>query len=204
MPAKHANKRSEFQKAYDRQRIAEMYLEGMYQDDIGKAVGLSQGQISGDLAFIQKQWLENTTMKLDEHKAKELAKIDNLERTYWLDRERYLAAWESSRIERTKKRQRKSAKGVIDASIETEQRDGNPAFLDGMLKCNAGIDSCIDRRCKLLGLNAPTKSELTGKDGGPIQTEQVTKPDLSKLSLEELLNLRQMMSKATDGITEPV
>lgn len=157
MPAKHANKRSEFQKAYDRQRIADMYLRGMHQDEIGEVVGLSQGQISGDLAFIQKQWLENTTMNLDEFKAKELARIDHLERHYW-------AAWETSKTERTKSRQetdgsKKDGKLTVKkASTEKEQRDGNPAFLDGVMKC-------IDRRCKLLGLDAPTKIAPTTPDG---------------------------------------
>jgi hypothetical protein len=75
--------------------------------------------------------------------------------------------------------------------MEREQRDGNPAFL-------AGVMSCIERRCKLLGLDAPVKSELTGKDGGPIKTEAANKPDLSKLSLDELLQLRSVLAKATD------
>jgi hypothetical protein len=47
------------------------------------------------------------------------------------------------------------------------------------------------------------RGEFTGKDGGPIRTENTQKPDLSKLSLDELLALRQMMSKTTDGTTEP-
>lgn len=45
------------------------------------------------------------------------------------------------------------------------------------------------------------RSELTGKDGGPIQTEQRAKPDLNKLSVDELLQLRQMVSKATGEFT---
>jgi hypothetical protein len=43
------------------------------------------------------------------------------------------------------------------------------------------------------------RQELTGADGGPIQTEQKTKPDLSKLTVDELLQLRSMVAKATDG-----
>lgn len=46
------------------------------------------------------------------------------------------------------------------------------------------------------------KTELTGKDGKPIEVEQRSKPDLSKLSVDELLQLREIMSKA-DATTEP-
>jgi hypothetical protein len=47
------------------------------------------------------------------------------------------------------------------------------------------------------------RGEFTGPNGGPIRTENTSKPDLSKLSLDELLALRQMMSKAADVPTEP-
>lgn len=43
------------------------------------------------------------------------------------------------------------------------------------------------------------KQEVTGKNGGPIQTESSTKPDLSKLSADELRQLRTMVAKTTDG-----
>jgi hypothetical protein len=63
----------------------------------------------------------------------------------------------------------------------------------------AGVMSCIEKRCKLLGLDAPAKQEVTGKDGGPIQTEQ--RQDLSRLSLDELIQLRAIVAK-TDEDTE--
>lgn len=43
--------------------------------------------------------------------------------------------------------------------------------------------------------------EHTGKDGGPIQTETTTKPDLSKLTLDELRLLRNMVAK-TDATAQ--
>lgn len=192
MPAKHANKRSEFQKEYDLERITTLYLRGWRQVDIAAELGLHHTQISYDIRKIQARWRESTTMNLDEAKQKELSRIDETEREFW-------AAWEKSKSERTKARQETSGKEkgkakVTKASMEKEQRDGNPAFLDGVLRC-------IDRRCKLLGLDAPEKKELFGKDGGPIQTEQRTKPDLSKLSTDELLQLRQIVTKASDGAT---
>lgn len=189
-----ANTRSGFQREADYERITSLYLRGWRQADIAAELGLTQQQVSYDLRVVQKRWRESTTMDLDEAKQKELARIDELEREFW-------SAWESSKSERTKARQEsdgtkdKEGKVVVKkSSMEKEQRDGNPAFLQGVL-------SCIDRRCKLLGLDAPERKELTGKDGGPIQTEQRTKPDLSKLSTDELLQLRQIVTKASDGVT---
>lgn len=184
-----ATKRTDFQRNENYIQITEWYLRGKHQSEIAALLGLSQGMISNDLKEIQRRWRESTTMNLDEAKARELARLDQLEREFW-------TAWEASKNERTQARQEKNNAGAtVKASMMKEQRDGNPSFLQGVL-------NCIDRRCKLLGLDAPTKQEVAGPGGGPIQTEQSTKPDLSKLSLEELLNLRQMMSKASDGITE--
>jgi predicted transcriptional regulator len=186
-----AAKRTPVERNRDLKLTAEMYIRGKTQYEIASELGISQSQVNYDLKAIQAQWRESTTMNLDEAKAKELARLDELEREFW-------AAWEASKGERTQARQEKNNSGAtVKASMMKEQRDGNPAFLNGVL-------SCIDRRCKLLGLDAPTKSELTGKDGGPIRTENTQKPDLSKLSLDELLQLRQMMSKTTDAPTEPV
>jgi phage terminase small subunit len=46
----------------------------------------------------------------------------------------------------------------------------------------------LDSLCRVLGFNAPEKKELTGKDGGPIQTTQVSLAieDLKKLEPGEL------------------
>jgi len=46
--------------------------------------------------------------------------------------------------------------------------------------------------------NLPVRNEHTGADGKPIQAQVDVKLDLSKLSLDELLQMRQMVSKATD------
>lgn len=45
------------------------------------------------------------------------------------------------------------------------------------------------------------RQELTGKVGGAIEVK--SRPDLSKLSVDELLALRQMMSKANNGTADP-
>lgn len=142
-------KRTEFQRESDLERIASLYLRGWRQADIAADIGLSRQQVSYDLKTIQTRWRTQTAINLDEAKQRELARIDELEREYW-------AAWEASKGERTKARQEKNVTGAVTkASMEKEQRDGNPAFL-------AGVMTCIDRRCKLLGLDAANKTEISG------------------------------------------
>jgi hypothetical protein len=149
-------KRNQFQREADYERISDLYLRGRYQSDIAAELGLSQGQVSQDIKVIQKRWQDKTALNLDEAKQRELTRIDLLEREFW-------SAWESSKTERTKARQesgdKKDANGrpiVTKASMEKEQRDGNPAFLQGVM-------TCIDRRCKLLGLDAPVKNDNTNR-----------------------------------------
>ena len=43
---------------------------------------------------------------------------------------------------------------------------GDPRFL-------AGVQWCIERRCKIIGIDAPTKSELTGAGGKPLTVEYI-------------------------------
>lgn len=184
-----APKRNGLQRENDYERIAAYYLKGWSQQAIADELGLSQQQISKDIRTVQERWRNSVTLNLDEAKRRELTRIDLLEREFW-------SAWESSKTERTKARQesgdKKDANGrpiVTKASMEKEQRDGNPAFLQGVM-------TCIDRRCKLLGLDAAIKNEHTGKDGGPIQ--QTMQHDLSRLSVDELKIMRELAVKAAN------
>jgi hypothetical protein len=167
-----ARKRTPFQREEDLVQITRLYLQGRTQRDIAEVVGVSQGQVNHDLKLIQQRWRESSIMDMNEAKQKELARIDEVEIQFW-------EAWERSKSERTRARQESDGKSkdgkpnVVRATMEKEQRDGNPAFL-------AGVMSCIERRCKLLGLDAPAKSELTGKDGGPVQVDAIVKSAIEK------------------------
>jgi hypothetical protein len=153
-------KRSEFQREQDYVEIAERYLRGESQASIAEHLNVTQQQVSQDLKVIQKRWQKAVVAKIDTAKAKELAKIDLLEQTYW-------NAWFDS-----KSPKKSSSTEVFDlaellsdggqvkkhkTTEKTEQRDGNPAFLQG-------IQSCIERRCKILGIDAPIKH--ADADGG--------------------------------------
>ena len=106
-----APKRTQFQKEHDYERITAYYLKGEYQSAIAEKLGVTQQQISLDIKTIQARWRKNTDFNLDEHKSRELAKLDELERIAW-------DAWEKSTGERTKARQVKSGVAVMSASME--------------------------------------------------------------------------------------
>ena len=148
-----ANKRTPMQVAADRLEITWRYLRRETQASIALVLGLTQQQISFDLKAIRAQWHREMVLAIDEAKLKELAAIDRLELEYW-------QAWERSRRTRKKLASRRSSnlKNALAISEETQRRDGNPAFL-------AGVMSCIDKRCKVLGLDAPQKLAPTDPSG---------------------------------------
>jgi len=144
-----APKRTPIQRARDRAEIARRYCHGEYQWAIADSLGLSRQQITYDLKVIQREWRESRLQAIDALKAVELAKIDELERTYWI-------AWERSRQEAVRTRTARRGEGEPYASIERENPVGDPRFL-------VGVQWCIERRCKLLGLDAPTRVDITAR-----------------------------------------
>jgi hypothetical protein len=155
--AKHTRTRA--QRENDLRRIAELYLHGLMQAEIAQQIGVCRQQIGYDLKVLQKRWQEAALSDFNARKAQELAKVDELERTYW-------QAWQESKEirETTTSTTEKTVGGAGEAAqvdltgaplkqkaaLKKEQRDGNPAFL-------AGVERCIARRCEILGLDAPRK-----------------------------------------------
>jgi hypothetical protein len=90
-------------------------------------------------------------MDFNEARAQELAKIDNLELTYW---QAWQRSTENKEVESTKVIE--SGKGEdrkperLEAATRSEGQAGDPRFLQG-------VQWCIERRCKLLGLDEPER-----------------------------------------------
>jgi hypothetical protein len=130
-----------------RRRVAEAYLRGLSQYKIAEAEGVNHGQISRDLAVVREEWKAAASLAFGEHVAQQLAKLDKLERTYW-------EAWERSKRTATAATQPASTTAMdldgspVPGNLDAEtghDRPGDPRFL-------AGVESCIDRRCRILGL----------------------------------------------------
>jgi hypothetical protein len=72
--------------------------------------------------------------------------------------------------------------------LALDSRKSDPRAVDTLIRIS-------ERVAKLHGLDAPTKIEATGADGGPIQTQEQP-PDYSKFSHDELLIFLALHSKA--------
>jgi len=155
-----------------RQTVGRLYAQGQTLREIGKAVGRHEATICRDLEKIRCQWLESSIRDFDQAKADELAKIDNLEREHW-------EAWARSRKDKQSRTVEDSDKGGSKRSVREEGQTGDPRFLDGVLKC-------IERRCKLLGIDAPERKECSGPDGGPIQLTALSDEQLEAIARRKL------------------
>jgi hypothetical protein len=135
------NKRSKVQRENDLLKISQLYLSGSTQAEIASQLGVSQPQICYDLKDLRQTWLESSLVKVDEAKARELAKIDHLEREYW-------TAWDRSQ----KDRKIQTTDADSKTTLRTEEQSGEPRFLEG-------VRWCVNKRCEIFGIDAPKKIE---------------------------------------------
>lgn len=139
--------RTEDQRERDLEEIARLYLQGWSQRKIGEQLKISQQQVSYDLAEIRRRWLESSIRSFDEAKSRELAKIDHLEQQAWEGWNRTIGI-----KKKTSTKVGVNAKGPVDEETETlEELAGDPRFLQV-------VDTCIQRRCKILGIDAEIKA----------------------------------------------
>ena len=156
-----------------------MYLQGHTQAQIGAAFSVSQQTISKDLVEIREGWKKSAIVDFDEMRNQQLAKIDALELEYW-------DSWRASKTESIKQSKIEERIGTTEIvaktklAQESQERDGNPAFL-------AGVQWCIERRIKLFGLDEPEtiRALLSGPDGGPIRTSIEEFETILKLDEED-------------------
>lgn len=182
-------KRSKYQKERDRRILSQWMAMGkmdtMSQVEVADQLRevtnsdytLSQQQISYDITLIKKRWEKEQIKNVQKAKMRESKKLDGIEREY-------LVGWERSKREKEKhKRKVKNEEGERskEVQVETEERVGDPRFLDGIVRV-------AKRRAKLWGYDAAQDmnirsidmSELTDRqlqrlaDGEPIEVVLAT------------------------------
>ncbi len=166
-----ANIRTKLERERDLDRLAAQYVRGKTHSELAEIFGVSRQQISYDLKTLQQRWLASALVNFDAVKAKDLAKIDALERTYY-------EAWERSVGQKETKIAERSSAAESDrhkAVSRLEQRDGNPAFL-------TGIQWCIEQRCRILGIVQKPGTEVNVQ----VNNQTLT---LGGMSMEEFKNL---------------
>lgn len=140
-----AYKRTPDERERDLAIIAERILRGEGQASIAKDLGVSQPMISYDLAEIRERWQAQANEAHGALVAQQLAEVREVKKSAW-------AAWENSR-----KPKRKSEAAIKGASgnattekrTSEEQRDGNPTFLELVVKA-------MEKEARLMGLDKPT------------------------------------------------
>lgn len=151
-------RRTHAELARDRRREADLYLEGWLQAEIAADLHLSEATVCRDLQAMQAEWLTSSLVDFDRAKAKELAAVDKLEREYWRAWQRSCEDAETERVEGTVEEPGKVVR-------TRKGQAGDPRFL-------AGVQWCIERRCKILGLDAPERMDWTS-GGHVIRIEAV-------------------------------
>ena len=144
-------RRDTAQIARDRKRIGDCYLKGWLQADIADELGISQATVSRDIKALQQAWLDSALVDFNEAKARELAKVDQLEREYW-------QAWARSCEDAetvTQKAVKTGEEERKEATKTAKGQAGDPRFL-------SGVQWCINKRCEILGIDAPQRHEVSG------------------------------------------
>lgn len=135
-----------------RKNVAKRYLRGETQWEIARAFEVDQATISTDLKAIQKEWLAQALLDRGEWTARELARIDEVERNAWVA---WTKSQENAEVLRAKMRGQNSETEKI-----SKGQAGDPRYLDIVLKC-------VTKRCELLGLDKdPGGGDEDAADGG--------------------------------------
>jgi hypothetical protein len=153
-----AKTRRPLERERDLRDVAALYLHGLTQHEIAQRLSVSRQQIGYDLKTLQRRWQESALADFHAKKAAELAKVDELERTYWEAWERSCQVREVTTTELTQPSEAPTEDTRRKAGVRKEPRDGNPEFL-------RGVERCIELRCKITGAFAALKIAPTTPDG---------------------------------------
>ena len=159
-------KRTPGQLHKDRIDIARLYVQGYSSTYIAHWMSenrdytLSLSVISNDIINIIQEWQEQYLPDVNRMKATELARIDSLIQEAWKGWFKSQDEKETTETEHTAQ-ETKAQIGKVPVPIfeetkskrKAENRDGDYKFLEL-------IDKLIGRRCKILGLEAPSRHEI--------------------------------------------
>ena len=152
----------------DRNVITPLYLKGYSfreianrcQDITGRKI--SYETVRADVKAILESFQANRNDLIQYHLTIELEKINVLELEYW-------SVWEKSKEDRKKKSVKKKTRTNSKSTKKEDTRfpvEETTEFNDtemvnmGDPRYLTGIQWCIEQRCKLLGIGAPTKIDL--------------------------------------------
>jgi len=147
-------------------RAMELSNQGYSQSQIAVALGITQPAVSKMVRRIEERAFEEFATVLARRKARHTLRLDHVYAEA-------MAAWEQSKADTTRRRQRKTVSGSTGsatvAELVVENEHGDPRYLEEARRALADVS-------KLWGLDAPPQIDIQ-----PTQTV-----DLSNLTNEEL------------------
>lgn len=153
---KPGQKRTKIQREYDRQEIAKLRLREYTQLEIATELNVSLSTVKRELVRLQADWQAEARADTKAVKAIELQRLDAVMREAW-------KGWDRSlRDSQTKTVEEGGAGGKRKAKITTTNSSGDPRYLNAMM-------TAIERRCRILGIDAPTKVAPTNGEGEDIE-----------------------------------
>lgn len=141
-----------------REAVERLYCKGVPQLQIAQELGIPLRTLLSDLEAIKQGWLASAQAGFDELRARELAKINHLEAVAWQGWERSCRDQETTKVVLQGKETQRSEKTV-------RTQAGNQAFLNR-------ISWCIERRSRLLGLEAAARTAKR-KDDEPQDVDTI-------------------------------
>ncbi len=148
-------------------------------EDIPEPYELTRQMIGYDLDAIREEWRKNRTLNIDDHIARQLASIDELESYAWRQLERCEGTFEAMKMstEDIEISGKDDATGLrVDLPARKVKQEKKREQLLPEARWGMIIDRCLERREKTLGLAAAVKIEHTGT---------LTLADLVKNAAEE-------------------
>jgi hypothetical protein len=172
------SQRTQSDRERDLEVIAEKHLRGWTFREISEHISkirlydLSVSTIYKEMQIVRERWLNSALVNFDEAKARELARIDELETAAYRAWEKSWEDAESSEKEELieegvqggRGRRPRIEEGENDAKfrrarevVRRKGRLGLPAYLQV-------IQWCIDKRIKIYGLESPKEQIITWRD----------------------------------------
>jgi hypothetical protein len=197
---RHANR-----EAARQQQVADLYLQGMTQMEVAAKLGLCQSEVSRCLSRMRAEWKLSVVLDMSDRIAQETVKLDRLERAAHLAYVKScLPVWRGANdmppgltpakqkkwladrmAERAAKIEELLALPLPDLIVRDEARIGENNLLKTLL-------SIIDRRIRLWGADAPTRTVLSGDPDNPIQVQHAGKTDSEWMSMSMAEKVRYL------------
>jgi hypothetical protein len=165
-------------------QVLEFLREGRTQNQIADALEISQPAVSRIVQRVEERLLADLAYKTERQRARQTLRLEHI---YG----QAIQAWQDSKQEGVRRRQRKTDHGGGTAStiaeLTSENRHGDPRYLDEARKALADLR-------KVWGVDAPDRVSIDATASFTTMTDEAL-----DLELERYLRLRQLASPAIDA-----